>query len=107
MAVRPPSNDDDKPDAVDFGIAAMDAHLEGADLTFPATADEIVQALGDPEVDYDPSGNAVALSTVLEHVDRDRFDSRQELLDVLHPEFESLRRSSGGVVSWLKSLFPG
>ncbi len=107
MAVRPPSNDDDEPDTVDFGIAAMDVHLERADLTFPATAEEVVRTLDDPQVDYDPSGNAVALSTVLEHVDRDRFDSRQQLLDVLHPEFESLRRSSGGVVSWLRSLFPG
>lgn len=107
MAVRPPSNDEEKPDAVDFGIAAMDVHLDRAELAFPATAEEVVRALGDPEVDYDPDGNAVALSTVIEEVDCERFDSRQQLLEVLHPEFERLRRSSGGVVSWLKSLFPG
>lgn len=107
MAVRPPSNDDDKPDAVDFGIAAMDAYLDRGDVTFPATAEEVVRALGDPEVDYDPKGNAVALSTVLDGVGTDRFESRQDLLDALHPEFERLRRSSGGVVSWLRSLFPG
>lgn len=107
MAVRPPDDEDDRPDAVDFGIAAMDVHLDRADLSYPATAEEVVQALGDPEVDYDPDGNAVALSTVLEGVDRDRFDSRQQLLVSLHPEFERHRRSSGGVVSWLRSLYPG
>lgn len=108
MGVRPPSNDlDDDPDTVDFGIAALDAHLDRAELAFPATAEEVVRALGDPEVDYDPKGSAIALSSVLEDVDRDRFESRTDLLDALHPEFERRRRNAGGVLSWFRSLFPG
>lgn len=105
MAARPPSDDLDEPGAVEFGIAALDAHLDGADLAFPATADEVVATLDDPPIDYDPSGSSVRLSTVLERVDPDRFESRQDLLDAVHPEFERLRERSG-VLSWLRSLFP-
>lgn len=108
MGVRPPSDDiDEGPDTVEFGIAALDAHLDHADVAFPAAAEEVVRALGDPEVDYDPHGNAVALSRVLERVDRDRFEDRQQLLDATHPEFERLRRNSGGPLAWLRSLFSG
>lgn len=105
MAARPPSDDVDEPDSVEFGIAALDAHLDGADLAFPATDDEIVSALDDPAVDYDPSGSSVRLSTVFERVDRGRFESRQDLLDAVHPEFERLREGSG-IVAWLRSLLP-
>lgn len=109
MGVRPPQNDpDDEPDTVEFGIAALDAHLERADLSFPADAREVVGRLGDPRVDVDPTGNDVALSRVVEAVDRDRFDSRQDLLDALHPEFERLRQSAGGgIFSWVSALLPG
>lgn len=104
MAARPPSDGLDEPDAVEFGIAALDASLDGADVAFPATADEVVAALDDPSIDYDPSGASVRLSSVLDRVDADRFESRQALLDATHPEFERLRERSG-VVSWLRSLF--
>lgn len=109
MGVRPPANDTgDEPEAVDFGIAALDAHLDGADLAFPATAEEVVGALGDPAVDLDASGNAVPLSRVVDGVDRERFESRQDLLDALHPEFERLRREvAGGLLGRLTSLLPG
>ena len=103
MAARPPTDDLDDPDPVEFGIAALDAHLEEADLAFPATADEVTAALGDPAVPYEPAGTTVALSTVLERVDRERFESRQELLDATHPAFERLRER-GGLLAWLRSL---
>lgn len=105
MAARPPSDDLDDPGSVEFGIAALDAHLDGADLAFPATADEVVAALGDPAIDYDPSGSDVRLSTVLGRLDRHRFESRRSLLDAVHPEFERLREERG-VVAWLRSLLP-
>lgn len=105
MAARPPSDDLDEPDSVEFGIAALDAHLDDADLSFPATPGEVTDALGDPAVDCDPSGRAVRLSTALEGVDRERFESRQDLLDAVHPEFERLRER-GGVFAWLRSLLP-
>lgn len=103
MAARPPTDDLDEPDAVEFGITALDAHLEEADLDFPATGDEVVAALDDPDVPYEPSGGTVALSRVLDRVDAEQFDSRQALLDGTHPEFERLRER-GGVVAWLRSL---
>lgn len=105
MAARPPTDDLDDPDSVEFGIAALDAHLDGAELEFPATDDEVAAALGDPAVDYDPGGSSVRLSTVLERIDHGRFDSRQHLLDATHPEFERLREASG-VLTWLRSLLP-
>lgn len=106
MAARPPSDDLDEPDSVEFGIAALDAHLDGADLEFPATAEDVVVSLGDPPVDYDPSGSSARLSTVLGGVEPDRFESRQDLLDAVHPEFERLRAESG-VLAWLRSLLGG
>lgn len=103
MAARPPTNDLDEPDAVEFGITALDAHLEDADLSFPATGEDVVAALEDPAVPYEPSGATVALSAVLDRVDAERFDSRQDLLDATHPAFERYRER-GGVVGWLRSL---
>ena len=50
MAARPPSTGEtEEPDAVAFGIAAVDDHLDRAAIEFPATAREIADATGDPE----------------------------------------------------------
>jgi hypothetical protein len=107
MAARPPQNDDSSPDAIEFGIAALDARLDGDAVEFPATADELVRALDDPTVPYDASGNGIALSEALESIPQNRFGSKTELLDVLHPVFEE-RRSSGpsGVIGRLRGLLP-
>lgn len=104
MAAPPPDDDLDEPDAVEFGIAALDAHLDDADLSFPATAEEVTAALDDPEVAYGPTSGSVRLSTVLERVEQDRFESSQDLLDATHPEFERLRQRGGGLLAWLRSL---
>ncbi|EMA45106.1 DUF5789 family protein [Halococcus saccharolyticus] len=106
MAARPPQDDAEEPDTLAFGIAALDDRLDRADLVFPAENDEIVRTLGDPDVPYDPSGRSMALSTALEQVERDRFDSEGALLDALHPVFEE-RRQSGptGLLDRLRSLF--
>ncbi|MFB6092291.1 MAG: hypothetical protein ABEK02_04685 [Haloquadratum sp.] len=106
MAVRPPQQDGDEPDSLEFGIAALSPHLSEADVSFPATSDEIVRALGDPAIPYDANGNTIALSTALEAVEQRRFDSKRDLLDALHPVFEQYRSSAGGLFAQLRSLLP-
>lgn len=107
MAARPPQSDDEEPDTIAFGIPVVEAHLDGADLSFPATDDEIVAALGNPGVPYDARGRSVSLDEALDRTGKDRFDSRRELLNELHPVLEELRTSGGaGLVDWLKSLLP-
>jgi hypothetical protein len=105
MAARPPQNDDDdtREPAV-FGIASVDEYLSDADLSYPATSDDVTAALGDPEIPCGPNAREVALSTALERTGRMRFDSRRDLLDELHDAFEQERRSGGGIVAWLRSL---
>ena len=107
MAVRPPQDDDSGPDVVEFGIAALAARLDDADVEFPATSREVVEALDDPNIPYDASGGTVPLDEVMASHPRDRFDSRSELLDELHPVFEEYRASSSrGLLSQLRSLLP-
>jgi hypothetical protein len=108
MGVRPPSSgDDDEPDSVEFGIAAVDAHLRNADLAFPATKDDVRAELGHERIPYDVHGNDVPLGEVLARAEPERFDSRQELLNALHQPFEEYRRNhSGGVVAQVRSLLP-
>ncbi|EMA52525.1 MULTISPECIES: hypothetical protein [Halococcus] len=106
MAARPPQDDAEEPDTLAFGIAALDDRLDRADLAFPADESEIVRALDDPDVPYDPSGRSMALSAALEQVTQDRFDSEDELLDALHPVFEERRQSGpSGLLERLRSLF--
>lgn len=104
-AVPPPSDDDDEPDAIAFGIPALDDRLRGTDVTFPASAAEIVDGLDDPAIPYDPSGRTIRLSEAIERADRHRFESRRDLLNVLHPVFEAARES-GGIGVWLRRLLP-
>ncbi|WP_222917862.1 hypothetical protein [Natrinema sp. SYSU A 869] len=108
MGVRPPSSgDDEEPDSIEFGIAAVDAHLRDADLSFPATKDDIEAEIGHERIPYDVHGNDVPLSEMLAEVPTEQFDSRQELLNQLHKPFEAYRHdNSGGVVAQVRSLLP-
>ncbi|SER82017.1 DUF5789 family protein [Natrinema salaciae] len=108
MGVRPPSSgDDEEPDSIEFGIAAVDAHLRDADLTFPVTKDDVRAELGHERIPYDVHGNDVALSEILADVPAEQFDSRQELLNALHQPFEEYRHThSSGVVAQVRSLLP-
>lgn len=105
MAARPPPANDDPGEPTAFGIVAIDDHLDDADLDFPATREDVLEALGDPSVPCGPSAHEISLSTVLESTGRQRFDTRRELLDELHEAFERERRGSTGLVAWLRSLF--
>lgn len=107
MAARPPTGDDDTQEPSVFGIAAVDEHLSGANFSYPVTPDEILDAVGDPEVQCGPNAHDVSLSTALERTNRQRFDSRTDLLDELHDAFEYERRGSNGLVNWLRSLVGG
>ncbi|WP_247002201.1 hypothetical protein [Halosolutus gelatinilyticus] len=108
MGVRPPSSEDnDDPESVEFGIAAVDAELRDADLSFPATRTDVEAELGHERIPYDVHGNDVSLGEILAEVDAEEFGSRQELLNALHDPFEAYRkRHSGSVVQQVRSLLP-
>jgi len=107
MGVRPPANGGGEAELIEFGIAALDARLEDVDLSFPATREEVLAALGDDAIEYDAAGHTVALSTALERTDQTEFSSERDLLNALHPVFEDLRTSTApGLLGWLRSLLP-
>ena len=107
MGVRPPDNDDnDKPDVVAFGIATIDARLDETELTFPASAEAVLDALGRGDVPYDARGREMPLEVALDRCDRSEFEHRQELLNDLHEVFEKQRANSGGILSQLRALLP-
>lgn len=107
MGVRPPqSGGDDDAAPGEFGIAAVDARLDDAELTFPASAQEVKAGFDGVEVPYEPGGTPVSLPEIVEESGRRQFDSRQELLNALHPVFEERRNAPGsGFLDWLRSLF--
>jgi hypothetical protein len=107
MGVRPPQQDDDEPDAIEFGIAALDARLSDAQVRYPADADVIVAALNDAAIPYNAAGNTVAISDAIDRSDRTSFESEQDLLNALHPVFEEMRESASSSI-WLqlKALVP-
>ncbi|WP_335998968.1 hypothetical protein [Halorientalis halophila] len=107
MGVRPPQQDDDEPDAIAFGIAALDARLSETGVSFPADRDTLVAALGDRKIPYNAAGNEVAIGEVIDRAGRETFESEQELLNVLHPVFEDMRESaSSSVIMQLRALVP-
>jgi hypothetical protein len=107
MAVRPPQDDSSDTESIEFGIAALDANFDGATVSFPTTEEALVDALGDPQVPYDASGNTMSLSDALASVPKSRFESKTEVLNVLHPVFEERRReASNSFLAQLRSLLP-
>jgi len=106
MAVRPPSGDTDEPEAIEFGIAALDARIDEANVEFPATDEEILGAVNSTTVPYDPAGHTLDLSTALADLPATRFDSKTELLEELYPVFERRRRAGAGLVERVRGLLP-
>jgi hypothetical protein len=107
MAARPPQPSNGGREPTAFGIAVVDDHLSDVDLSYPATREDVVEALDDPTIRCGPNAHEVSLSRVLQRTDRSRFQSRTELLDELHEAFERERRKGGGLLHWLRSLFSG
>jgi hypothetical protein len=108
MGVRPPpSNSDEGPDVIEFGIAEVAAELDDGDLSFPATGEEVVQALSNPQIKYDANGHTVPLSEAVSEVERDGFDDQQEFLNALHPVFERYRNSrTPSVIERVRAALP-
>jgi len=108
MGVQPPSDGvDDGPDVVEFGIAALDARVEGWDLEFPLEARTLIDRHGDTAIPIDAGGNEVTLREAVEAADRRRFDDEQELLNALHPVFEAKRSAaSRSIIAQLRALVP-
>ncbi len=107
MAVRPPTNESDEPDSIEFGIAALDARLSQWDVSFPLETSELREAYGDEQIPVTPSGKTVPFRTVLDQCSERRFETAQELLNALHPLLEAEReKQSGGILNQLRSLLP-
>jgi hypothetical protein len=109
MSVRPPADDDldDEPDTVAFGIAALDARLDSAEIDFPADAGAVRTAVGDEEVPYNASGSTMTVATALDRANAEHFENEQDLLNALHPVFEQARESNRtGLLGRLRSFVP-
>jgi hypothetical protein len=108
MGVQPPSNDiESEPDVVEFGIAALAAALETREVNYPVTADRLASEHGDVTVPVDAAGHDVRLEAALEKAGPSEFKSQADLLDALHPVFESEREAvSRSVVAQLRGLLP-
>ncbi len=107
MAARPPGGGDtSEPEAIEFGIAALDARLEEADVSFPATGEEIRRVLGDQEVPYDAKGRTLALSDVLDRVPQQEFENETEFLNAVYPVFDEARQQGGGFLEGLRDALP-
>ncbi|MBV0923112.1 hypothetical protein KTS45_02770 [Halomicroarcula limicola] len=107
MGVRPPADDNDDPDVIEFGIAALDAALSDADIEYPADEREVRERVGHVEVPYDAAGHTTTVGEALDEIDLGRFENEQALLNALHPVFERKREATGNsILSQLRSLVP-
>jgi hypothetical protein len=107
MAARPPGGgDSSEPEAIEFGIAALDARLEGADVSFPATGTEVVRALDDTAIPYDAKGRTIELAEALDRVPQSEFENETEFLNALYPVFDDARRQGGGFLGDLRDVLP-
>ncbi|MBX0323125.1 hypothetical protein EGH21_08805 [Halomicroarcula sp. F13] len=107
MGVRPPADDSDEPDVIEFGIAALDARLSEIAIEYPADARTVRERAGHVEVPYDATGHSVTVADALDEADVREFENEQELLNALHPVFERKREATGtSLLSQLRSLVP-
>lgn len=107
MGARPPQNDTSEPEVIEFGIAALSARIDAADVEFPTTSRALVATVDDTAIPIDGSGNTMELQAALEELPRDEFTKESELLELLHPVFEEHRKKSGeSFVGRLRTLLP-
>lgn len=107
MGVRPPADNNDEPDVIEFGIAALDDRLSNVEIDYPATADEVRDAAGHISVPFDASGHSMTVAEALSEANATRFENEQELLNDLHPVFERQREATrNSLLSQLRSLVP-
>lgn len=90
MGMRPPSGSSGSTaGSIEFGIAALDGDIQEADISFPTRAGELQETHGDIEIPVDPSGNTMTLREALAECGQEQFEHKQELLNALHPVFET------------------
>lgn len=108
MGVRPPSNGvGDEPETIEFGIAALDARVDEAGISFPMMAAELAATADDIDIPVDAAGHTITLGDAVAKCDHEEFESKQELLNAMHPVFEAERERRGGsIVGRLRSLIP-
>lgn len=108
MGVQPPSDGvAEEPDVVEFGIAALDAELDGRTVDFPVDAAALRDVHGDLRIPVDAAGNDIRLAEALERTDRTRFESEGDLLEALHPVFEAEREAvSNSILAQVRGLLP-
>lgn len=107
MGVRPPSNDLDGPDLIEFGIPALDAKLDEVDISYPVDVATLKRDHGTIAIPYNAAEETVRLAKLLESVEQDQFESEQELLNAVHPVLEDHRASSTtGLLGRLRMLVP-
>lgn len=107
MGVRPPADDGDEPDAIEFGIAALDATLSDADIEYPTDAGTLRAKIGHKSVPFDATGHSITVEEALEEIPKQEFENEQELLNTLHPVFEARREARGtSLLAQLRALVP-
>lgn len=107
MGARPPQNDSSEPEVIEFGIAALSAKLDEADVEFPTTSSALLAAVDDTAIPVDGAGNTMELQAALDRLPQNEFDSESTLLDLLHPVFEEHRQKAGdSIVGRLRTLLP-
>lgn len=107
MGVRPPANDSDEPNVIEFGIPAMDAKLSDRDIEYPTDAAEIREHVGHVEIPFDAAGHTITVAEALEEATVKKYENEQDLLNALHPVFERKREAtSTSLLAQLRSLVP-
>ncbi|MUW15447.1 hypothetical protein GJ633_12970 [Halorubrum sp. CBA1125] len=106
MAARPPGGSSSEPEAIEFGIAVLDARIEEAGVSFPATGEEILDAVDDQAIPYDAKGRTIDLADALDQVSREEFENETDFLDALYPVFERERREARGFLESLRDALP-
>lgn len=107
MAARPPGGGGtSEPEAIEFGIAVVGDRVREADVSFPATAAELRDALGDESIPYDAHGRSMTLREALDRTPQQEFDNETEFLDALYPVFDEARQEGGGVIASLRDALP-
>lgn len=107
MAARPPpTGTDDEPDLVEFGIVALEPKLDERNVSFPATAEQLADH-GDIRVAVGPTGHELSLAEALSRCEKRQFASKTDLLEALHPVFETERQArSGGILGRIRQVIP-
>jgi len=107
MGARPPQNDSSEPEVIEFGIAALSARFDEADVEFPTTSTALCAAVDDTAIPVDGAGNTIELREALQRLPQDEFERESALLDMLHPVFEEHRKKAGGsMFGRLRTLLP-